>query len=163
MNQKFYINFRDETGEIWKLTNELDLSTPYIEIDRETMRDFAEERKKMDDHIVVPSSDPNLKYEIKFKHKDLSEFDVDKSIHHLPKVTSYDTPNAFVITQNIENDNRYHKMALSWNIMTMMSFFIMYIFELKRENWSIRYLDIDNNKSLPCVMRITLSTLEELS
>lgn len=50
------------------------------------------------------------------------------------------------ITQNIENDNRYHKMALSWNIMTMMSFFIMYIFELKRENWSIRYLDIDNDK-----------------
>ena len=50
------------------------------------------------------------------------------------------------ITQNIENDNRYHKIALSWNIMTMMSFFIMYIFELKRENWSIRYLDIDNDK-----------------
>lgn len=50
------------------------------------------------------------------------------------------------ITQNIENENRYHKMALSWNAMTMMSFFVMYIFELKRENWSIRYLDIDNNK-----------------
>jgi len=50
------------------------------------------------------------------------------------------------ITQNIENKNRYHKMALSWNGMTMMSFFIMYIFELKRENWSIRYLDIDNDK-----------------
>ena len=50
------------------------------------------------------------------------------------------------ITQNIENENRYHKMALSWNIMTMMSFFVMYIFELKRENWSIRYLDIDNDK-----------------
>jgi hypothetical protein len=50
------------------------------------------------------------------------------------------------ITQNIENDNRYHKIALSWNAMTMMSFFIMYIFELKRENWSIRYLDIDNDK-----------------
>ena len=47
---------------------------------------------------------------------------------------------------NIRNDNRYHKMALSWNIMTMMSFFIMYIFELKRENWSIKYLDIDNDK-----------------
>ena len=50
------------------------------------------------------------------------------------------------ITQNIENDNKYHRMALSWNVMTMMSFFIMYIFELKRENWSIRYLDIDNDK-----------------
>lgn len=50
------------------------------------------------------------------------------------------------ITQNIENENRYHKMALSWNAMTMMSFFVMYIFELKRENWSIKYLDIDNDK-----------------
>ena len=50
------------------------------------------------------------------------------------------------ITQNIENENRYHRMVLSWNAMTMMSFFIMYIFELKRENWSIRYLDIDNDK-----------------
>ena len=50
------------------------------------------------------------------------------------------------ITQNIENENRYHKMALSWNSMTMMSFFVMYIFELKRENWSIKYLDIDNDK-----------------
>tara|TARA_B100000902_G_scaffold397058_1_gene459707 strand:+ start:338 stop:1015 length:678 start_codon:yes stop_codon:yes gene_type:complete len=50
------------------------------------------------------------------------------------------------ITQNIDNENRYHRMVLSWNSMTMMSFFIMYIFELKRENWSIRYLDIDNDK-----------------
>lgn len=50
------------------------------------------------------------------------------------------------ITQNIENENRYHRIALSWNVITMMSFFIMYIFELKRENWSIRYLDIDNDK-----------------
>ncbi len=50
------------------------------------------------------------------------------------------------ITQNIENENRYHRMVLSWNAMTMMSFFILYIFELKRENWSIRYLDIDNDK-----------------
>lgn len=47
---------------------------------------------------------------------------------------------------NLENDNRYHKLTLCWNTLTMMSFFVLYIFELKRENWSIRYLDIDNDK-----------------
>lgn len=101
MENHFYINFKEDTGEIWKLTNELDISTPYVEIDRQTMLDFADGRKRMDDYIVVPSSDKDLKYEIKFKHKDLSEFDVDKSIHHLPKVEKYETNNAFVITQNL--------------------------------------------------------------
>ena len=102
MELKFYINFKEDTGEIWKITNELDSSTPYIEIDRQTMLDFSEERKKMDDYIVVPSSDKDLKYEIKFKHKDLTEYDVDKSIHHLPKVKKVDTHNAFSIIQNLK-------------------------------------------------------------
>lgn len=100
MEQKFYLNFKEDNGEIWKVTNELDLSSPYIEIDRDTMLDFAEERKKMNDYIIIPSSDANLKYEIKFKHKDLTEFDVDKSIHHLPKVNKINTNNAFVIKQD---------------------------------------------------------------
>ena len=103
MELHFYLNFKDETGEIWKLTNELDVSTPYIEISRETMLDFANEVKKMDDYMVIPSSDKTLKYEIVLKHKDLDIFDVDKSVHHLPKVTSVDTNNAFVITQNLES------------------------------------------------------------
>lgn len=102
MEQKFYINFKEATGEIWKVTNELDVSTPYIEVDRQTMKDFAEQHKKMSDYVVVPSSDENLKYEIKFKHRDLLEFDVDKSVHHLPKVVAYDTNNAFVIRQNLK-------------------------------------------------------------
>lgn len=108
MELKFYLNFRDETGEIWKVTNELDTSTPYIEIDRQTMLDFSEERKKMDDHIVIPSSDEKLKYQIQFKHKDLSSFDVDKSIHHLPKVTNVESNNAFIIKQNLKK--------ATWNI-----------------------------------------------
>lgn len=103
MEQKFYLNFKEATGEIWKVTNELDVSTPYVEVDRQTMKDFAEQRKRMSDYIIVPSSDENLKYEIKFKHKDLLQFDVDKSVHHLPKVETYDTNNAFVIKQNIKN------------------------------------------------------------
>ena len=103
MELHFYLNFKDETGEIWKLTNELDVSTPYIEISRETMLDFANEVKKMDDYMVIPSSDKPLKYEIVLKHKDLDIFDVDKSVHHLPKVTSVDTNNAFIIKQNLES------------------------------------------------------------
>lgn len=103
MELHFYLNFKDETGEIWKLTNELDISTPYIEISRETMLDFANEVKKMDDYMVIPSSDKTLKYEIVLKHKDLNLFDVDKSVHHLPKVTSVDTNNAFIIKQNLES------------------------------------------------------------
>lgn len=103
MEQKFYLNFKEDTGDIWKVTNELDTSTPYIEIDRETMLDFSSETKKMDDYIIVPSSDATLKYEIKFKHKDLTEFDVDRSIHHLPKVKSIDTNNAFSIIQNVKS------------------------------------------------------------
>lgn len=102
MELHFYINFKEDTGEIWKLTNELDISTPYVEIDRQTMLDFASGEKKMDDYIVVPSSDKTLKYEIKFKHKDLSEFDVDKSIHHMLKVKTFDTNNAFVVTQDLK-------------------------------------------------------------
>jgi hypothetical protein len=48
--------------------------------------------------------------------------------------------------QNYENNDIYHQSTLTWNVLTMMSFFILYIFELKRENWSIKYLDIDNDK-----------------
>lgn len=103
IKQYFYLNFKEDTGEIWKVTNELDVSSPYIEVDKSTMIDFAEERKKMRDYIVVPSSDEKVRYEIKFKHKDLSEFDVDKSIHQLPKVDKVESVNAFSIIQNIKN------------------------------------------------------------
>jgi len=48
--------------------------------------------------------------------------------------------------QNLDNKERYHQISLSWNTVTMLSFIVLYIYELKRENWSIKYLDIDNNK-----------------
>jgi hypothetical protein len=100
IKQHFYLNFKELTGEIWKVTNELDMSTPYIEVDRTTMIEFSEEHKKMRDYIIVPSSDKKAKYEIKFKHKDLSEFDVDTSIHQLPKVATIENSSAFSIIQN---------------------------------------------------------------
>ena len=42
--QKFYLNFQEDNGDIWKVTNELDTSTPYMEIDMETLLDFTEEQ-----------------------------------------------------------------------------------------------------------------------
>ena len=49
------------------------------------------------------------------------------------------------ITQNYENKDIYHKITLYWNMLTLFSFIMTYFYELKRENWSIKYLDIDYN------------------
>ena len=49
------------------------------------------------------------------------------------------------LTENFENEENYHKGAFYWNILTMMLFLMSYAIELKRENWAIKYLDIDNN------------------
>ena len=49
------------------------------------------------------------------------------------------------LTENYENEEPYHKWTLYWNILSMMCFLTTYAFELKRENWAIKYLDIDNN------------------
>ena len=51
------------------------------------------------------------------------------------------------LTENYENPDVYHKTALYWNGFTMLFFLLTYFYELKRENWSIKYLDIDNNFS----------------
>ena len=50
------------------------------------------------------------------------------------------------ITQNYENNDFYHQKTMYWNFMTMILFFGYYMIELKRENWAIQYLDIDNDK-----------------
>ena len=47
--------------------------------------------------------------------------------------------------QNYENNDTYHQSTLYWNILTMISFMNTYAIELIRENWAIKYLDIDNN------------------
>ena len=51
------------------------------------------------------------------------------------------------ITNNYENPDIYHKTTLYWNGFTMFFFMLTYFYELKRENWSIKYLDINNNVS----------------
>lgn len=51
------------------------------------------------------------------------------------------------ISENFENNELYHRLTLYWNSISFFCFIYVYILELKRENWSIKYLDIDNNKS----------------
>ena len=49
------------------------------------------------------------------------------------------------LTQNYENNEIYHKTALYWNGFSFLLFIMCYIFELRRENWAIKFLDINND------------------
>ena len=49
------------------------------------------------------------------------------------------------LSQNYENEDVYHKLCLYWNVFSMITFYSYYFVELKRENWSIEYLE-DNNQ-----------------
>ena len=50
------------------------------------------------------------------------------------------------LTENLYNEETYHRIALGWNVLTMILFLGYYGVELVREEWSIKYLDIDNDK-----------------
>ena len=50
------------------------------------------------------------------------------------------------LTQNYENSDIYHQMTLSWNALSFACFVFCYVLELRRENWAIKFLDIDNDK-----------------
>jgi hypothetical protein len=51
------------------------------------------------------------------------------------------------LSENYNNNEIYHKTVLYWNLLSMFTFYVYYMVELYREEWSIKYLDIDNNKS----------------
>jgi hypothetical protein len=50
------------------------------------------------------------------------------------------------LTQNYENSDIYHQVTLSWNTLSFVCFVFCYVLELRRENWAIKFLDIDNDK-----------------
>lgn len=50
------------------------------------------------------------------------------------------------IQENVDDSDRFHEMVLTWNILTSVLFIGYYLLELRREEWSIKYLDIDNDK-----------------
>ena len=51
------------------------------------------------------------------------------------------------ITENFENNEIYHRVTLYFNMLSFFCFIYVYILELQRENWSIKYLDVDKDKS----------------
>lgn len=51
------------------------------------------------------------------------------------------------ITENYNKDDVYHIIAIYFNGFSMLIFLICYMIELAREEWCVKYLDIDNNKS----------------
>ncbi len=51
------------------------------------------------------------------------------------------------LQENYENEEPYHKSLLYFQMFSWVTFFVYYIYELRREEWAIKYLDIDNNKA----------------
>ena len=59
--------------------------------------------------------------------------------------TIIQSPQICSLTQNFENNELYHKSTLYWNCFSFFLFIMCYIFELNRENWAIKFLDINND------------------
>ena len=53
--------------------------------------------------------------------------------------------NMCTLTENYENSGIYHKTLFYWNAITMFLFMMCYSIELRREEWCVKFLDIDNN------------------
>ena len=49
------------------------------------------------------------------------------------------------LEQNYNNNELYHKSLFYWNCICMVLFIGSYLIELRREEWCVKYLDIDNN------------------
>ena len=49
------------------------------------------------------------------------------------------------LTENYKNSELYHKTIFYWNTFSMFLFLLCYSVELSREEWCVKYLDIDNN------------------
>tara|TARA_B110000495_G_C22931498_1_gene544551 strand:+ start:306 stop:1007 length:702 start_codon:yes stop_codon:yes gene_type:complete len=51
------------------------------------------------------------------------------------------------LTENYNNAELYHRSLFYCNSFSMFLFFCSYLIELRREEWCVKYLDIDNNYS----------------
>lgn len=55
--------------------------------------------------------------------------------------------NVCTMRQNFFNGSMLNTLGNVWNFVTFSSIIMLYFIELKRENWCIKYLDIDDEKS----------------
>ena len=50
------------------------------------------------------------------------------------------------LEENLNEGDHFHDLVLYWNVLTATLFIAYYLIELRREEWSIKFLDIDNEK-----------------
>ena len=60
------------------------------------------------------------------------------------------------LQENYDKTEVYHKSLFYWNSLTMLSFFCTYLIELRREEWCVKYLDIDNDYPDNCLKEIII-------
>ena len=58
------------------------------------------------------------------------------------------------LTENYNNSELYHKSLFYCNATSMFLFICSYLIELRREEWCVKYLDIDNNYPDNCLKGI---------
>ena len=51
------------------------------------------------------------------------------------------------VTENIYDDELFHRVAISFNAFSFLTFLAFYYSEISREEWCIKYLDIDPDKA----------------
>ena len=58
------------------------------------------------------------------------------------------------LTDNYNNSELYHKSLFYCNVFSMFLFLCSYLIELRREEWCVKYLDIDNDYPDNCLKEI---------
>lgn len=51
------------------------------------------------------------------------------------------------LTESVYRNSLLHQVAMGWNAYSLVTILLMYGMEMYRENWCIRYLDIDESRS----------------
>jgi hypothetical protein len=66
------------------------------------------------------------------------------------------------ITENLDSNGAYY-ITYVLNLMTLISFSLLYLVEIKRENQLITYLDVNNNKPIDAIsVAIIISALSDI-
>lgn len=118
----FYVYFDISTGEINRVSNELQDDLHYVEIDKELYIQFSNGDRNFNEYRVIPTPKDASKFELIEKTTTSIEFDVDRSIHEIQKQNSLvDDEDVFVIVQDKKNNVWKAHAKLNDNYITFLS------------------------------------------
>jgi len=118
----FYVFFDIASGDIQRVSNELNDDLNYIEIDKELYVQFSTGEKNFNSYRVIPVPTDKGSFELIEKQTSLIEFDVDKSIHEIQKEnTSIDDEDVFVIIQDVNSNTWKAKAKLNENYIAFLN------------------------------------------